>query len=315
MSTKVDQEKQSEFGKEISELVRRHDGSGNSICMFGRVVKDFGFSDSEYSDLCKEHGKLTQEEFEKSADDCDSQESCGEKRKPKKKAAQEQTFFKDRFITFLASDETVDSYGDILRVDGCDLSRMKSGAAAFITSHDIRNISGASGIIVKAWKAKNIEGSPEGKAILVTVYFPTFEEDPDADYIFKKFKAGTLKAVSVGLQVFEAYYPEDPNERKKLGLGKYGVEVRKWMPYELSAVTVGANPNALMRRAIEDSELKKVIKEVVSEVLSEKNISTQNDQKPSGKPEGNSAPEALPGAQLRCYMDCVDVKVNINLNK
>lgn len=247
--------------------------------VFGRIVKGFQFSDEEYAEICRAHGKRLESETEKAA---------------------EPTFLKDRFLTFLASDETVDSYGDILRVDGCDLTRFKSGASAFITSHDIRDVSGSSGIIVKAWKAKNVEGSPDGKAIFVTVYFPTAEEDPDADYIFKKYKAGTLKAVSVGLQVLEYYEPKDDAERKRLGLGKWGFEVRKWMPYELSAVTVGANPNALLRKSMDENTVQTILKSL--EVI-------------LNKIESNTpkASEAKPEAKLRCYLDEVPVSVEIKV--
>lgn len=215
-------------------------------------------SDDDYLEICKTFERITEEDFQKSV-----QEST------EKKRSVSETFLKDRLLTFVASDETVDSYGDILRVDGADLSRFKSGSAAFITSHDMRNVSGSSGVIVKAWKVKNAEGSPEGKAILVLVYFPTAEEDPDADYIFKKFRAGTLRAVSVGLQVKEYFDPEDDNERKRLGLGKYGIEVKKWLPYELSAVTVGANPNALIRKGIGEKEMESMVRKIVSETISQ----------------------------------------------
>ena len=211
-------------------LEERKDGCG-VMRVFGRTFgKSFHIEDEDYLEVCKAFGRAKEGEGKK--DDPSSE------------------FKKDRFITFVASDETVDSYGDILRVDGADLSRYKSGSGAFITSHDISDISGSAGVIVKAWKAKNVDGSPEGKAVLVTVYFPTAEEDPDADRIFKKYKARTLNAVSVGFTPIEYHIPKDEAERKALGLGKWGIEFRKWAPCELSAVTVPANPNALMKRGI-----------------------------------------------------------------
>ena len=213
----------------IEELLEeRKDGLG-VMRVFGRTFgQSFHIEDEDYAEICKAFGR--------------AKEGDG------KKEDNSTEFKKDRFITFVASDETVDSYGDILRVDGADLTRYKSGSAAFITSHNISDVSGSSGVIVKAWKAKNVEGSPEGKAVLVTVYFPTFDEDPDADRIFKKYKARTLNSVSVGFTPVEYYVPKDDAERKALGLGKFGIEFRKWAPYELSAVTVPANPNALMKR-------------------------------------------------------------------
>jgi hypothetical protein len=265
--------------RSLEELSLLRDGSGDSIRVYGRVVKKgFDLSDEDYGSICREHGR-------KSADD-------------KEKKEGDQVFLKERFVTFLASDETVDSYGDILRVDGADLTRFKSGAAAFITSHDLRDVSGASGVIVKAFKQKGVEGSPDGKALFVTVYFPTAEEDPDADYIFKKYKAGTLKAVSVGLKVIEYYDPESPEERKKIGLGKWGIEVKKWLPYELSAVTVGANPNALMRRAFDQEMIQKIVKEVIAI---------------TNKSNNNNLSSAKDDEKLRCYLDKIDVSVKIDV--
>jgi hypothetical protein len=219
-------------------------GGGDCFTAFRGAVKSFGVSNGDYSEICKEFGRVEIGEFEKAAADGN-------------KETKSKTFVKERFLTFVASDETTDSYGDILRVDGADLSRLKN-AGSFITSHDLHDIGGASGLIVKAKKVTDNPGSPSGKAILVTVYFPTAEEDPDADYIFKKFQAGTLRAVSVGLTVQEYYDPSDDKERKAIGLGKYGIEVKKWAPYELSAVTVGANPNALIQKGIE-SAIRKIM--------------------------------------------------------
>lgn len=261
-------------------LEERKDNTG-SMRVFGRTFgQSFHIEEDDYAEICKAFGR--------------SKDGEGKKDDPSSE------FKKDRFITFVASDETVDSYGDILRVDGADLARYKSGSAAFITSHNISDVSGSAGVIVKAWKAKNVEGSPNGKAVLVTVYFPTFEEDPDADRIFKKFKARTLNAVSVGFTSVEAYYPKDDAERKTLGLGKYGIEFRKWAPYELSAVTVPANPNALMKRGAEAehasySELLQIVKELKASF--------------SSLQEEIKTVKAVPELSLREYLEKNPIKI------
>ena len=243
-------------------------------CTFG-VMSSHSIDDAEYKSIC--------DEFQRKAEGDGTGGST--------------EFKKDRFLTFVASTETVDSYGDILRVDGCDLSRFKSRACAFLTSHDIRDVSGSSGVIVKAWKVKNLEGVPEGKAVMVMVYFPTEEEDEDADRIFKKYKAGTLNAVSVGLRVTAYNDPQDEQSRKKLGLGKWGIEVTKWQPYELSAVTVGANPDALVRKSIEDRLVEKI------ETLLEK-----IEALTAKKEETNVS--KLPADKVRSYLEA-HVKVKI----
>jgi len=196
------------------------------------LIKSFGIDDGEeYKSICKAYGR-------------------NEDTKEGKAAPPYTDFKKERFMTFVSSDETRDSYGDILRVAGCDLSRYNTpGASNFISSHDIGNIFGACGIMIKSTKGKN-EGSPNGVAVSSLVYFPTEEEDPDADRVYKKYKARTLNAVSVGFQPLEWKIPSSPEEAKKIGLGPHGIEFLKWMPYELSAVTVGANPNALAKRSV-----------------------------------------------------------------
>lgn len=235
---------------ELEQLLekRKLDGGG-IIRAFGRSVSaSHELSETEYEEVCKEF---------KRAKDGEGKGGSTE-------------FKKERFLTFVASDETKDSYGDILRVDGVDLSRFKSGAGAFITSHDMKDVSGAAGLIVKAWRANDSEGSPNNKAVMVRVYFPTFEEDPDADRVYKKFMAGTLRSVSVGFTPLEAYYPKDEAERKQLGLGKFGIEFRKWQPYELSAVTVPANPNANIRKSAGEAsafaELLLLVKELKQDI-------------------------------------------------
>ena len=227
--------------KSVLQQIKSRLESDEKILTFGRSI-DAEFQDEDYFEICKS--------FKRAVEGTGSGGST--------------EFKKDRFITFVASDETEDSFGDILRVDGCDLTRFKNKASAFICSHRTEDIHGASGVIVKAWKAKNISESPNGKAVCVTVYFPTFEEDPDADYVFKKYKAGTLNAVSVGLKVLEYNCPTSDDERKKIGLGKYGVEVLKWQPFELSAVTVGANPKALMQRSMKE-EIRNAVREFFEE--------------------------------------------------
>lgn len=277
--------------KSLEEIIKRRSIDGNGCEIFGRVLDvNPEISEDEYLEICKTF-----------------------KRAPSGTATGGSTEFdKTRFITFVASDETVDSYGDILRVDGVDLTRFKTKSAAFICSHDIRDIEGACGVIVNARKAKNVEGSPEGKAVLVSIYFPTAEEDEDADYIFKKYKSGTLNAVSVGFTPIACNDPPlNSPERKAMGLGPHGVEFTKWAPYELSAVTVGANPNALMQRTLKNQTTDTIIKMiedqnlVIAEIV--KNITSLVAEK--SKESEDKGIKSV--AQLRDYFDTNPLDVTI----
>jgi hypothetical protein len=58
---------------------------------------------------------------------------------------------------------------------------------------------------------------------------------------------GELPAVSVGFIPGKTMRPQSDEERKKLGVGPYGVVYESADLLELSAVTIPANPNALMR--------------------------------------------------------------------
>lgn len=86
------------------------------------------------------------------------------------------------------------------------------------------------GRIEKAWIEKN-----RGEAIIV------FDEDEMSETIFKKVESGTLKGVSVGYAVS---IWEDLAANKKSGDGRFTGPcsiARKWMPYEISVVSVPAD--------------------------------------------------------------------------
>jgi hypothetical protein len=86
------------------------------------------------------------------------------------------------------------------------------------------------------------------------VHFAKKETSSESDNIFKLFKSGILNATSVGFMPLAANQPKDENEREALGLGKYGVEFTKQNLWELSAVGVPSNPNALVVNSAELAE-------------------------------------------------------------
>lgn len=251
----------------------------------GRVLNK-SICDEEFLEMCKEFGRL--EASEKSAE------------------SNEPVFHKERFLDFVASDETVDSHGDVLRVDGCDMKRLRE-SGAFVVSHNSRDALASCGVITKVWKDTKAENSPSRKAIMVRVYFPTTEEDEFADTIFRKFKAGTLKNVSVGFYPTEIYEPKDDAERKSLGLGKWGYEVKKWVPFELSAVPVGSNANARKKSIMDEmerAEIKSVLKEIISEEFSELKksiVGNKQDEQEEEEEEDGDKTGSLELAGLRSF--------------
>jgi hypothetical protein len=151
-------------------------------------------------------------------------------------------FDPDRVLTFIATDETPDRAGDIVRVDGGDVKDFLRNPV-FLKQHDYDH---ACGRVLVFKKIKNSETSPEGKAWIAKVYFP--KEVGEAEEIFMKYKHGVLNAVSIRFIPTQTNRPSDPAERKKLGLGDWGYEILKWQMVELSAVSVPCNPNALRKK-------------------------------------------------------------------
>lgn len=79
----------------------------------------------------------------------------------------------------------------------------------------------------------------------------TFDTDEDSEKIFKKVEGGTLKGVSVGYLV-ESWEEVMPN--KQSADGKYTGPcsiARKWAPYEISIVSVPADPTVGVGRSAE----------------------------------------------------------------
>lgn len=161
------------------------------------------------------------------------------------KAAPE--FDPERVLTFIASDETPDRDGDVIRVDGGDIKNFKRNPI-FLKQHDVRDPCGR---VIVFKKINNAEGSPGGKAWQAKVYFPA--EIEDCDEVFKMYQFGIYNTVSIRFTYKEVYNPSDPSERKQLGLGPWGVEVRKWEMLELSAVAIPANPNAVIEKSMGDT--------------------------------------------------------------
>lgn len=79
-----------------------------------------------------------------------------------------------------------------------------------------------------------------------------FDEDEESEKIYQKVKGGTLKGVSVGYSVdsWEEVLPG-----KKTADGKYEGPAniaRKWTPFEISIVSVPADPTVGVNREIEE---------------------------------------------------------------
>lgn len=145
----------------------------------------------------------------------------------------------ERILEFIGSTSDVDRYGDVIEVEGWDFKHfMSKGKGPFLWAHDYK--------MPPVGVAKKVNNSKEGLSF--QVYFPTLEEigptwpanHPTPDCIYRCYLNGLLKATSVGFRDFERE-PITDKEGKQSGW-----RFKKQELYELSAVPVPANPQAVI---------------------------------------------------------------------
>lgn len=146
-----------------------------------------------------------------------------------------------RVIRFIASNERVDRAGDIIRVAGWRHADFDENGV-FLSQH-------------KSWEDpigrtevwKELGSKP---ALMASVTFPTAEVSEEGDRVYRLYRGGFMRAVSVGFRPTKTLIVTDEEERADLGLGKYGVVFEEQELLELSAVSIPANPDALMQRSM-----------------------------------------------------------------
>lgn len=151
-------------------------------------------------------------------------------------------------VEYVASDETLDSYREIIRADGWRFTNFAKNAP-FVDSHDYSSLEKQLGTVV-AFKVA-------GKKLIETVQWAIdVAENKLAQLGFKMTAAGHLKAVSVGFFPTKMVTRWDNDqsgylaELTSLGLApEAGVRAiyLEQEQVELSACIIGANPNALAR--------------------------------------------------------------------
>lgn len=163
-------------------------------------------------------------------------------------------------VEYVASDETLDSYREIIRADGWRFTNFQKNAP-FVDSHDYSTIEKLLGNVV--------DFRVVGKKLVETVQWAVDVKDAKlAQLGWKMTAAGYLKAVSVGFfpTKMVSHWDSDQAgflaELTSLGLDeKTGVRAvyQEQEQVELSACIIGANPNALAKSykagAIDDADL------------------------------------------------------------
>jgi len=138
----------------------------------------------------------------------------------------------DRVIRMVASTEDVDRGGDIIRADGWVLDAyLKNPVVLWGHDHNTPAIATAS----KTWV--------QDKRLMQDWYFNPEYESELSKTIYSGYRTGTLKASSVGFMplVYENREPPEDSPPDTF----YGLEFKKQELFEVSAVNVPANPEAL----------------------------------------------------------------------
>lgn len=141
-------------------------------------------------------------------------------------------------IPWVMSDESVDRMGDIIRVAGWDLRNFARNNILLL-GHD--SYGTPIGTVQNVRKATGDTGSPAlvGEAVFAS------NESEKAAQAYRLARSGVYKSGSVGFLPKRISVIDSPEERAKLGLGKWGVVYEEQELLEFSIVSVPANPNAV----------------------------------------------------------------------
>jgi HK97 family phage major capsid protein len=156
-------------------------------------------------------------------------------------------------VEYVASDETLDSYREIIRAGGWRFNHFSKNAP-FVDSHDYSSVEKTLG--------KVIDYKVKGTRLIETVQRAIDANLPDNHLVnigWRLTEAGYLKAVSVGFWPVRRVTKWDSDaapyvrELKARGLDKVADNLKpntihlEQEQIELSAVIIGANPNALAK--------------------------------------------------------------------
>ena len=152
-----------------------------------------------------------------------------------------------RTVEFVASDNSVDSYGTVIPVDKWDLTRYQNnGIVGYM--HDVYGASWT-----KSADPDDIIGKGEAfieeDKLIVRITFEPKELNERADKIFRKIQFGSLHAVSVGFRATKKGHMGDEERGEDPKVYYYaGQEL-----LEVSVVNIPSNANAL-KRSIQEEE-------------------------------------------------------------
>ena len=152
-----------------------------------------------------------------------------------------------RTVEFVASDNSVDSYGTVLPVDKWDLKRYQgNGIVGYM--HDVYGDSWTKSADPDDIIGKG-EAFVEDDKLVVRITFEPADLNERADKIYRKIQFGSLHAVSVGFRATAKGHKGDEERGENPNVYYYnGQEL-----LEVSVVNIPANANAL-KRSMEEEE-------------------------------------------------------------
>ena len=151
-----------------------------------------------------------------------------------------------RTVEFVASDNSVDSYGTVLPVDKWDLRRYcGNGIVGYM--HDVYGDSWT-----KSADPDDVIGKGtafvEDDKLIVRIAFEPADLNEKADKIFRKLQFGSLHAVSVGFRATAKGHKGDEERGENPNVYYYGGQEL----LEVSVVNIPSNANALKRSMEEE---------------------------------------------------------------
>ena len=182
-----------------------------------------------------------------------------------------------RKLTFVASDETRDAAGTVIRADGWDLDRFnKNGIIGY--QHKVY------GSFEGTDNPDNIIGKGyayvKGKKLMVDVEFEPADINPLADKIYKKLQFGSLNAVSVGFMATDGEWGEGEESLSGENPTYY---YKSQELLEVSVVNIPANKNALKKKSYIQEAIDAEMERLRAEVKAEPEPEPVPDPAPVGE--------------------------------
>lgn len=142
-------------------------------------------------------------------------------------------------LVMVGSDESVDRYNSIIRVSGWVLDNFLKNPV-FLWCHNAWDL--------PVGRAVDVKKDTRRKQLLFELAFPSKETYDFGHIVGRMYAENFLNASSVGFEPIKITRIDEPKEAKEEGFETdHGVVYEKQELYELSAVPVPGNPNALKK--------------------------------------------------------------------